>query len=178
MLSGIQQLKFQGKSWNASPSQAAKSSCRDAGLGPRVAGTAELSKALGWGTQWAHQLMVGMVCVGSSPQTRRAAFLLLTGAFLNHSPDRVKGMGTCAGALTDCFWYIWKCAFVMEKCLVYIINSSPLMKHFLKISSCTDMLLKALSFPHFNYFVLRSFACRNYIWAVDYNVTKLKICGS
>lgn len=111
------------------------------GLEPWVAGTAPRTLSKASGTQWAHLYMMGIGCMGTSTQILRVSFHLSTIAFLNHSPDWVKEMGTCTDALTDCFWYICKYAFVLEKCLVYIINSTPLMKHFLKISPCTDVLL-------------------------------------
>lgn len=50
-------------------------------------------------------------------------------------------MGTCTDGVTNSYWYICKHTFVLEKYLVYIIKSTALMKHFLNISPCTDMLL-------------------------------------
>lgn len=87
-----------------------------------------------------------------------------TNGFLNHSTDQSKEMRTfAAAAATSSCGYICKHPLVLEKCLVYIMKSTPLIKHFLNTSPCTDMLLQALSFPHFNYFLLRSFASMKHI---------------
>lgn len=87
-----------------------------------------------------------------------------TNGFLNHSSGQSKEIRTfAAAAATSSCGYVCKHPLVLEKCLVYIMKSTPLIKHFLNTSPCTDMLLQALSFPHFNYFLLRSFAGMKHI---------------
>lgn len=61
--------------------------------------------------------------------------------FSSHSSDQGKEMEIRADAVTNSNWYICKHIFVLEKHPAYIMKSTALMKYFLNIAPCTDMLL-------------------------------------
>lgn len=83
------------------------------------------------GNMPAQDLPTNTVCASTYPHM----------SFVDHSSDQGKEMGARTDAVTTSYWYTCKHIFVLEKYLVYIIKSTPLMKHFLYIPPCTDMLL-------------------------------------